>query len=402
MKRIFIFLLLFILSGCTTYDEYEIPEEAFININNISINVYDEVNLYSLIGDNNVEILTDDFNLNTDEIGTFTETIKYKYNNREYKYDIDYTVDDTTPPVYISASSVKTVLINDDVYPCDNIVFGDNYDRSPTCKIDGYYDTTTVGKYSVEYVIKDSSLNETRKNLTINVVDAISSGSSSTTKKSTLSITNVINDKKNENTMIGIDVSRWQETIDFNKVKESGVEFVIMRMGINSDIDKDISVDSYYYENIKNAKAAGLKVGIYVYSSAINTETAIEHAKWTLEILNGETLDFPIAFDWENWSKFRSYGISIHDLNETYYAFEKVLNEGGYQVSLYSSKFYLENIWDKDIDNVWLAHYTNETTYEGDYYMWQMSNVGRVDGINGNVDIDILYLDKYNKIEKMD
>ena len=394
MKLIIVILVSLLVSGCG-YNKYEMPEDAYINIEEKNFLVFEDAHLYDLIKDTNTEILTDNKFIDTEKIGKYKETIEYKYEKRKYKLDIEYNIIDETPPIYISAATARTIKVNDDYYPCDEIVFGDNYDREPTCEIEGFYDLTATGTYNVSYVIKDSSNNEAKKNLRINVVDAISNSSSGNSTKTTLPISNVINEKKNENTMIGIDVSRWQETIDFEKVKNAGVEFVIMRMGINSDIDKDISVDTYYKQNIEAARQAGLKVGIYVYTSAINESMAIEHAKWTLDILNGESLDFPIAFDWENWSKFRKYGISIHDLNETFKAFAETIYSSGYETMLYSSKFYLENIWDTNINYpVWLAHYTNQTNYDGNYFLWQMSNVGRVDGINGDVDIDILYKQK--------
>lgn len=396
MKKIIILLSLFLITGCSSYDEYKLPEEAIIKSENKNYEVFSTFNLYDLIDETNAEILTDDKEIEVNNIGEFKETIKLKYEDREYKYDLVYKVIDSKAPVYISAAQVRTVKVNDDIYLCDGIVFGDNYDKTPTCEIEGDYDLTTSGTYNVKYVIKDSSNNENKKNLKINVVDSISSNNNNNnSNKTTLPLAKVISEKKNDSTMIGIDVSRWQENIDFERVKNAGVEFVIMRMGINSDIDKDISVDSYYANNIKNARAAGLKVGIYVYTSAINKEMAIEHARWTLDILDGEKLDFPIAYDWENWSKFRKYQISIHDLDETFNIFAETLKNGGYDTMLYSSKFYLENIWvNKNKYPVWLAHYTNQTNYEGDYFLWQMSNVGRVDGISGDVDIDILYKNK--------
>lgn len=395
MKIIIVLITTLLLTGCGSYDKYEMPEEAYINLSKEQHLVYEELQLYDLIEDTNTEILTKNKILASDNIGKNKEIIEYKYENKKYKLEITYEIIDDTPPIFINAAGIRTIAVNDDYYPCDEIVFGDNYDRTPTCEIEGVYDLTTTGTYNVSYVIKDSSNNEAKKNLKVTVVDAISNNSNTKTTKTTLPISKVIEEKKNESTAIGIDVSRWQENIDFEKVKAAGVEFVIMRMGINSDIDKDISVDSYYHQNIEAAKKAGLKVGIYVYTAAIDPKTAKEHAKWTLDILDGTELDFPIAFDWENWSKFRKYGISIHDLNETFEAFAKTINTSGYKTMLYSSKFYLENIWDTTKNYpVWLAHYTNETNYEGNYFLWQMSNVGRVDGINGDVDIDILYKEK--------
>lgn len=394
MKILIVILVSFMLCGCGK-KETVIPAEVSIVINEENVLVYADIHLYDLINETNTEVLTSNKILDTSSIGEHEEEIEFKYENKKYKKKIEYIVVDQVAPVFISAAGARTIKVNDDYYPCDEIVFGDNYDRTPTCDIDGFYDLTQVGTYTVEYVIKDSSNNEKRKKLSVNVVDAISSSTTNNKQTSTLPLSKVIEEKKNENTMIGIDVSRWQENIDFESVKNAGVEFVIMRMGINSDIDKDISVDSYYSQNITNAKAAGLKVGIYVYSAAVTPMRAREHAKWTIDQLNGIELDFPIAFDWENWSKFRKYEISMHDLDETFNAFAEVINASGYETMLYSSKFYLENIWsNKHKYPVWLAHYTNETNYQGDYFLWQMSNIGRVDGIKGNVDIDILYKNK--------
>lgn len=394
MKRFFIFLSVLLVTGCGKHDYYQYPKDVVFSTNNTSCNVFeDDCNLYSFIGDNNVEILTKDKVIDTSKTGKFKETISFKYKKKEYRYDITYNIVDVVPPVFINTASSVNVLVNNDTYPCNDVVIGDNYDRTPTCEIEGDYDLTTPGKYKVKYVIKDESNNTNEMGLTINVYDELSQTSYTPPKKIPLKLEDVIRTKKNNNTKIGIDVSRWQENIDFNRVKEAGVEFVIMRIGVNSDIDKDLSIDSYYKQNIANAKAAGLMVGVYVYSSAIDNKTALEHAKWTVETLNGEKLDFPVAYDWENWSKFRKYGISINDLDNTFYTFSAYLKENGYDAMLYSSKNYLEKIWNNKFNNpVWLAHYTNETNYQGDYILWQMSNVGRVDGINGDVDIDIMYI----------
>ncbi len=393
MKLIIVILASFMLIGCTKKEV--IPEEVVLDIKQEGVQVFSESTLNDLIANTNAEIKNLNKELDTSHIGKKEIEIEFSYNKKKYKKTYEYEVIDTEAPVYISAATSRTIKKGEDYYPCNEIVFGDNYDRKPICEIDGVYDLTNVGVYNVEYVIKDSSNNETRKKLTVNVVDEIAPVNNSKKPTNTLPLDNVIQEKKNENTMIGIDVSRWQENIDFESVKNAGVEFVIMRMGINSDIDKDISMDSYFKQNIEGAKNAGLKVGVYVYTAATNVNVAKEHAKWTVDALEGIELDFPVAFDWENWSKFRKYEISIHDLDETLVAFAHELKTHGYDTMLYSSKFYLEHVWKNESKlPVWLAHYTNETNYEGDYFMWQMSNVGRVDGIKGNVDIDILYKNK--------
>ena len=107
-------------------------------------------------------------------------------------------------------------------------------------------------------------------------------------------------------------------------------------------------------------------------------------------------MDLPIAFDWEDWTDFNSYHMSLHTLSDCYLAFEKTLQDNGYDAMLYSSKYYLEHIWERyENSNVWLAQYYVEPTFEGDFILWQMTDEGVIDGITDNtVDIDILYKKK--------
>ena len=86
--------------------------------------------------------------------------------------------------------------------------------------------------------------------------------------------------------------------------------------------------------------------------------------------------------------------MSFHEINECVNKYIETVENKGYHGMLYSSKFYLEAIWDSSDKNIWLAHYTDKTSYTGNYIMWQLSNTGRIDGISGDVDIDILYLNK--------
>ena len=106
-------------------------------------------------------------------------------------------------------------------------------------------------------------------------------------------------------------------------------------------------------------------------------------------------MDLPIVFDWENWNKWNTYKLSFHEINEIANAYMSTAKEKGYEGMLYSSKFYLETIWqNKKEFPVWLAHYTNNaktSSYKGKYQIWQLCNNGHIDGINGDVDIDVLY-----------
>ena len=99
-----------------------------------------------------------------------------------------------------------------------------------------------------------------------------------------------------------------------------------------------------------------------------------------------------IVFDWENWDNFQEYNLSFYKLTDAANAFVKEVEKNGYKGMVYSSKNYLENIWLKLDSRIWLAHYTNETNYQGKYRVWQICNDGIVDGISDNqVDINIRY-----------
>ena len=397
MKVVFILISIFLLTGCSR-DLYDIPDDVVIELNENKFEVFSDVDVNDLIASSNVEFKNT--KINTNIIGEKKFTLDFKYNNKEYKKDITYNIYDDEAPVFISYYGSTTILVNQDIYPCDDAIYADNYDTDLTCIIDGFFDLSTPGKYETYYSLKDTSGNETRKKLTLNVVEKYktNTNSNSASKDKDKTIYNMdyfIKNYKTEDTMIGIDVSRWQGDIDYKKVKDDGVEFVIMRIGVNSSANGDLEIDSFYQKNIKNAKDAGLKVGVYLYSTAINEKTAIEHAKWVVKTLNGIKLDFPIAYDWENWKWFMEYEINLHTLSACFKSFNDELNKHGYEAMLYSSKFYLDNIWTNiNDDYVWLAHYTDKTDYEGNYIMWQLSSNGIVDGIEGNVDINIYYKNK--------
>ena len=148
---------------------------------------------------------------------------------------------------------------------------------------------------------------------------------------------------------------------------------------------------------VKNEKKT-LRVGIYLYTMAINEKDAKGQAKWIVDILKKEKLDFPIVFDFESWSDFPNYKISTYDITNTFLTFKKYLNKHGYDAMLYSSMNYLNKVWMfNDTYDVWLAHYIDQTTYQGKYKMWQIASDGKIDGINNDVDRDIYYKEGVNK-----
>ena len=391
--RITIFLLcIFILTSCG-YDPYEKPEEVTIDLNENIYEIYDNHTSKELVNNINTEMISKDTALKNDEPGTYTYTLEYLYKKKKYKYDINYEVKDTTPPIFIGASKNITIEKNSITDLCSKIVYADNYDNLPPCNVIGIYDLTKTSTYkSLKYIIEDNSGNTNEKEFNLTVVNKINN-TSTYTKPKYLYI-NDIKKYKNEDTSIGIDVSKWQGKVDFNKVKNAGIEFVIIRMGSWRSQNDEITMDPKFEEYYRLAKEAGLKIGVYIYNVSKDENDGIKTAKWILDNLHGKELDFPIAYDWEDWSNFMSYHISIHTLSMSYLAFEKTLKNAGYDAMLYSSKYYLENVW-MHLENskVWLAHYTNKTDYEGNYMMWQMTSLAKIDGITENtVDIDILYL----------
>ena len=371
MKKIILVLLVLISVGCGNTISDKIPEGAFIDIKLDDIEVFGafidiklddievfrEVYVSDLISDTNVSI--EDYKIDTDVIGKKDIEFYYTFEDKKYVYRTSVEVVDTEDPKIFGSSS-RTVLVGYDGNLCNGITYGDNYDGQPECRIEGDIDFETAGKYDVELVVTDVSGNSTNYNVTVNVVEEI---------------------KSNNNSGGG----------STSKLAFSDA-YSMMRIGVKLDSGEDPALDKKFLDNIKKAKEAGLKVGVYLYSKALSREEAIDEANWVLDTLDGETLDLPIVFDWEIWSNWNSYHISFHDLNEMPKAFIKTVEEEGYEGMLYGSKFYLENFWDGTYDNVWLAHYASSTDYEG-YMMWQFSNIGRIDGIYGDVDLNVMVVD---------
>ena len=388
--RILFLSCFLILCGCNKTIVDKLPEGYYLELNSNIIDVYSDTKLSDIIKETNISY-GKDYSLNTDSLGKKTFELKFKVDNKNYLYHIDYTVKDLSKPRILS-SGERYVSVGSDVYLCDFIMYGDEYDNEPVCRVEGEYDLNTVGKYNIKYIVSDESGNEEYFETILNVIKP--KNNSSTTQKTNTYFKDVYNKHKNKNTKIGIDVSRWQGDVDYNKVASAGAEFVIMRIGVESKQGEEIGMDSKYLQNIKNAKEAGLDVGVYLYSIALDVKTAKEQAKWVIDTLDGEKLDLPIVFDWESFNKWQEFKLSFHDINEIANTFLETVENAGYKGMLYSSKFYLENIWsNKNNYPVWLAHYTNETNYKGDYYIWQMCNDGIIEGINGDVDINIMYLD---------
>ena len=207
----------------------------------------------------------------------------------------------------------------------------------------------------------------------------------------------------------GIDVSNHNGDIDWKRVKASGIDYAIIRLGYTGYSRERFSTryDTAFEYNISGARAAGLPVGVYWYSQAVNTSEARQEAQKLLAKLRSYSIDLPVFYDYEfagvgdrgrldyAWS---SGAVNKATLTANAEAFCNEIQSAGYDAGVYASKSFLEN----QIDgaslgrkyNIWLAHYNNQTPYNGNYYMWQYSSKGRVGGVGGNTDCNFTYLPK--------
>lgn len=386
-------IILLSVGGFLLYKYIEI-KNAVVKVvlkDNLEADFADTLRVSSFIESINGKIV-DDYYFNTDSLGK--KKIDFEYINDDgikikYNYEIN-VVDREAPLIWLGKSYNVTRGSEDNLI--DKIMCGDNYDNNPECVIEGDYNLDNVGSYNLVFKATDSSGNVSKKKFILNVNEA-SSKKESNGVKSVTEFSDVIKNYKNDNTQIGIDVSKWQGDIDFSKLKSAGVEFVIIRIGSSTGINGENFIDSKFIQNIKNANSVGIPVGVYFYSYANSVDRAISDAKWIIENIKDYKVELPIAFDWENWGSFNTYELSFFGLTNMAKRFMDTVKDAGYDAMLYSSKTYLENIWMSVDYPVWLAHYTKNTNYAGDYSYWQICSNGRVDGINGDVDIDIRYID---------
>jgi GH25 family lysozyme M1 (1,4-beta-N-acetylmuramidase) len=306
-----------------------------------------------------------------------------------YSFYVDI-VDKKAPSIWLGSSYTVTKGYSGKLE--DKIVCADDYDDNPECLIIGEYDTNTLGSYNLVFEAKDFSGNVTKKDFTLKVVNP---GSKTNNYSPSIPFRSLYNEYKKDNTKIGIDVSRWQGTIDYEKVKNEGVEFVFIKLGGQHGIGKEYYLDPKFKENIEGFKSVDIPVGLYFYSYANSIEAAKKDALWVLEQIKDYDIDLPIAFDWESWSIYNDFHMSFNTLTKACKAFIETIESKGYQSVLYSSKNYLINAWQKKDFDVWLAHYTEKTDYDGKYVCWQRTNLAKINGITENtVDFDICYIEE--------
>ena len=195
--------------------------------------------------------------------------------------------------------------------------------------------------------------------------------------------------------IMGIDVSKWNGTIDWTAVKNSGVNYVIIRCGYRGSSTGALIQDPKFKANIQGASAAGIKVGVYFFTQAVNEVEAVEEASMVLNLVKGHKLSYPIFIDVES-SGGRADGLDRNTRTAVVNAFCRTIQNGGYAAGIYANKTWFESKMNTSALSgykIWLAQYAAAPTYKATRYdMWQYTSKGKVSGIKGDVDLNLSYL----------
>ena len=386
-----IFILL-IFIGLYQYLRIKSAKIEVTLVDNLVLEFNDKKKVSDFIDSINGTIVND-YTIDSTKLGK--KDVEFQFINDDkikVKYTYQINVVDTTAPL-IWLSNNYYVEKGTDIDLTKKILCGDNYDNNPNCYIDGKYDLNVAKDYELTFKAIDSSGNEEKQPFTLTVYEpeVDTKSNLNNVKKTNTDFKDVVKKYKTDKTKIGIDVSSWQGDINFEKIKKAGVEFIIIRVGSHSGTKEKYFLDSKFKRNISEANRYDIDVGIYFYSYANSIKDAKEDARWVLKQIKDYNVTLPIAFDWEEWGNFNEYNLSFFGLTSMAEAFLEEIEKEGYQGMLYSSKIYLDYIWFPTKYDIWLAHYTDQTSYKGKYKFWQICNNGKVDGINSDVDINIMY-----------
>ena len=203
---------------------------------------------------------------------------------------------------------------------------------------------------------------------------------------------------------LGIDVSRWNEEINWNKVKDAGVKYAIIRAGYRGSVTGALVEDRYFKQNVEGAKAAGIPIGLYFFTQATNEVEAVEEASMVLSLCEDYDITYPIFIDTEGaGGEGRADALEPKERTAVCQAFCETIRRAGYQSGIYASKSWFNTNIDTSIltDDIyiWLAEYGDAVTYAGKYHIWQYTSSGRVLGIEGRVDLNLSFLEPEIKEE---
>lgn len=208
-------------------------------------------------------------------------------------------------------------------------------------------------------------------------------------------------------TIAGIDISKYQNDIDWDAVKDAGFEFVMIRCAYRGYVSGSLNADERFEENIEGALDAGLKVGVYIFSQALDVDEALEEAEFVIDLIKDYDVSYPVVYDWEvvideDGDTARTKYIAPDQLTNNALVFCERIALEGYTPMVYANK--KTAVWKYDLSrmqhiDIWFAEYSDTPTYFYDFAMWQYSSKGNVPGIKGNVDLNISWKD-YANIDK--
>lgn len=215
--------------------------------------------------------------------------------------------------------------------------------------------------------------------------------------------------KEIESVVLGIDVAKYQGTIDWQALAGAGVKFAMVRLGYRTAEDGVIVEDSNARYNLQEGARAGIPMGAYFFSTAISEEEAKEEAHWVADLVAKYPITYPIVYDCEGFLDNRQKALSNSERTDIALAFLKEIKRSGYEPMFYGSKSELENSWDmgriEKHYKVWVAQYpdapypeTPMSSYQGKHAMWQFSKSARVVGLEQSVDMNLAYF-AYDGIE---
>ena len=197
---------------------------------------------------------------------------------------------------------------------------------------------------------------------------------------------------------LGVDISRYQKDIDFQALKNDGIEFVMIRVGARGYKTGELQMDEYFEQNIKKATEAGLDIGVYFFSQAITQEEAVAEAQLVLDSIKDYEILYPVAYDMEfiENDTARVETLTRDERTAVAAAFLNHINNAGYTPMLYGDTEWLVKRIDVAKFNascIWLSEEADIPKYPYRYEMWQYTTQGQVNGINGFVDLNISFVD---------
>lgn len=197
-------------------------------------------------------------------------------------------------------------------------------------------------------------------------------------------------------TIIGADLSEFNKNVDFQKLKDQGIEFIFIRLGWRGYLEPILHLDDKFEEYYKQAKELDIKLGVYFFSQAISEDEAIEEANFVIDTLKDKEINFYVAYDLESIedSRARTNSLSKEERSNNAIAFAETIKENGYEPIIYANFDWMNNYYDSRVKEnypIWFAQYNYMPRYNGEFIIWQYGSGFLIDGVSLNgVDLNMM------------